>query len=105
MKPKKCHSGIFPLGGLICYKRYYDNRTLQERFTTALYKHLNNVFIKSTVRGGLPKNYWSSKCNPHTSNYSITNCDSSGKKIKFHTGYTKVNFTYAALKHYLKSFL
>ena len=79
---------------------YYDNRTVQERFTTALYKHRNNAFIKSTVRGGLPENYWSSKCTPHTSITNVTNCDSSGKKIGFKAGYTKPNFAYAALKHY-----
>ena len=79
---------------------YYDNRTLKERFTTALYKHPNNAFIKSTVRGGLPINYWSVNCTPHTSFMNVTNCDSAGKKIKHSIGYTNVNFTYAALKHY-----
>jgi hypothetical protein len=79
---------------------YYDNRTLQERFTTALYTHPNNAYIKSTVRGGLPINYWSVNCTPHTSLMNVTNCNSAGEKIKYRTGHTKVNFTYAALKHY-----
>ena len=79
---------------------YYDNRTLQERFTTALYKHPNNAYIKTTVRGGLPVNYWSVNCTPHTSKMNVTSCNSAGEKIPSGTGHTKVNFTYAALKHY-----
>ena len=37
---------------------YYDNRTLQERFTKALYHHPSNRWLKVTVRGGLKTNYW-----------------------------------------------
>ena len=79
---------------------YYENKPIQERFTTALYKHPNNAFIKSTVRGGLPVNYWSVNCTPHNSRMNVTNCDSTGKKIRYNQYIVKANFTYAALKHY-----
>ena len=80
---------------------YYDSRPVQERFTTPLYGHYNNRVIKSTVRGGLSKNYWSSGCTPHTSGRKYTSCNSLGEVIDSNAGDNKnVNYTYAALKHY-----
>ena len=80
---------------------YYDNRSVQERFKTPLYNHPSNVMVKSTVRGGLPHNYWRFKCHVHSSNMNVTNCNSQGNIIKFDTGENiPANFTFAALKHY-----
>ena len=59
---------------------YYEKKPLQERFTTPLYKHGNNAFIKSTVRGGLKENYWSQQCYVHTSAMKCNTCNSLGKK-------------------------
>ncbi len=79
---------------------YYDNRTLQERFTKALYNHPSNYWLKVTVRGGLKTNYWSVKCTPHTSHSDYPSCNSEGRRIKFNSGAHKPNFNYAALNHY-----
>ena len=80
---------------------YYDNRPVQERFSVPNYKQPNNVVIKSTVRGGLPHNYWRFQCHVHTSNMNVTNCNAQGEIISYYTGVNKpANYTYAALKHY-----
>ena len=79
---------------------YYDNRTLEERFTKPLYKSYSNAWTKVTVRGGINENYWSIGCTPHTSKFNVINCNSAGKIIGYGGGSTKPNFTYASLKHY-----
>ena len=79
---------------------YYDNRTLEERFTTPLYRSYGNIWTKVTVRGGIDQNYWSIGCNPHTSKFNVASCDSTGKNVWFGKAAIKPNFTYAALKHY-----
>ena len=79
---------------------YYDNRSLVQRFTTALYNHPSNWFLKVTVRGSLPTNYYSVQCTPHTSHSNYPSCNSAGKPINYGTGATKPNFTYAAMRHY-----
>ena len=80
---------------------YYDPRPVQQRFTTPLYKEYNNRVIKSTVRGGLPKNYWSLGCTPHTSARNVTSCNSMGEILHPNSGgNNRINYTYAALKHY-----
>ena len=80
---------------------YYDNRSVQERFSTPLYNHPSNIVIKSTVRGGLPHNYWRFQCHVHTSNMKVNNCNSQGEKIAYYAGANKpANHTFAALKHY-----
>ena len=80
---------------------YYDNRTLQERFTTPLYNHRAIAVVKVIVRGGLSQNYWSVNCTPHTSWFKCANCDSSGKKIKFKKYLIwPPKFEYAFIKHY-----
>ena len=80
---------------------YYDSRPLQERFTKPLYDQYNNIVIKSTVRGGLDKNYWSIGCTPHTSHANYTSCNSLGEVIDYNAGVNKpANHVYARLKHY-----
>ena len=39
---------------------YYENKSLNERFTTYKLDYLPNIHIKSIVRGNLSKNYWAS---------------------------------------------
>ena len=80
---------------------YYENKPLQERFTTPLYKHGNNAFIKSTVRGGLKVNYWSQQCYVHTSAMKCNTCNSLGRKIA-HNSLTNSppSFEYARLRHF-----
>ena len=80
---------------------YYDPRPLQVRFTKPCYKCYNNMVIKSTVRGGLDKNYWAIGCTPHTSHANYTSCNSLGEVIHHKSGVVKPPiFLYARLKHY-----
>ena len=80
---------------------YYDDRPVQERFTTPLYHHPNNKVIKSTVRGRLRKNYWKKSRCSHTSSMKYTSCNSEGKIMNYYSLVSKpVNFKYALLKHY-----
>ena len=79
---------------------YYDNRSLQERFTTPLKKHSNNYFVKTTVRGGLIPNYWSVRCMIHTSAFKCYSCNANGKKVSYKTMGFWPKFKYARLRHY-----
>ena len=79
---------------------YYDNRPVQERFTTPLYNHPSNNMVKSTVKGGLKHNYWRIQCNVHTSRMNVTSCNSQGNIIPYYSGASEINHTYAAIKHY-----
>ena len=80
---------------------YYENKPLQQRIKTFGYNNPVNIHIKSTVRGGLPINYWTISHNPHTSTLNITSCSSSGKIIQFDSPFNQPpDFTNAKLKHY-----
>ena len=79
---------------------YYDNRTVQERFTKPLRRHGSNGFVKITVRGGLTPNYWSVKCGIHTSSFKCYACNSAGKKVSYKAQAIWPSFKYARLKHY-----
>ena len=79
---------------------YYDNRTLQERFTEPLYNHPNNAWCKVMVRGGLKTNYYAVQCTPHTSHSNYPSCNSAGQSIPYNAGATRPIFTYASLNHY-----
>ena len=79
---------------------YYDNRSLVERFTKALYRHPSNKWLKVTVRGSLPTNYWSVQCTPHTSHSKYPSCNSAGTPMRYGSGAKKPNFTYARMRHY-----
>ena len=80
---------------------YYDNRSIEERFTTPLPNAYDNMIIKSTVRGGLKENYWKKSTNTHTSLMNYTCCNSLGQIMDYRANnYKKFNFSYAALKHY-----
>ena len=80
---------------------YYDNRSLEERFTTPLYNHRSNNVIKITVRGGLKINYWSIGCCVHSSQMKCNSCNSAGDLIDYKTIINNPpNYQYAKLKHY-----
>ena len=80
---------------------YYDNRTVQERFTKPLIKDSENKHIKSTVRGHLKKNYWESMWQPHSSNAIIESCIPTGKKTDAKSPFhTPPNFEVAYIKHF-----
>ncbi len=76
---------------------------LQKRnnYTTEINKH-----IKSTIRGNLSENYWSDMLNPHSSNFKLIACSSSGKIVDYKSPFNiPPDIKYAFLKHYhYKSF-
>ena len=67
---------------------------------------ISNRHIKSTVRGGLIKNYWSRWENSHTSIDTFKSCSSSGKRVSGKTAFIDPpDFKNAFIKHYyFKSF-
>ena len=79
---------------------YYENKSLNERFTKYKLDYFPNIHIKSTVRGNLSRNYWASYENPHTSKVRYSSCNTLGEKIKFNTPFNKPNYTLAYLKHF-----
>ena len=81
---------------------YYDNRSIQERFTKPLLESKMNYHIKSTVRGHLKKNFWNKIYHPHSSNVSFTACSSTGKILKDYSSPFQIppNYENAYLKHY-----
>ena len=80
---------------------YYENISLQKRFTKPLYQDKGNIFIKSTVRGNLKFNYWRSMSNPHSSSNFLTACNSEGNIIDPTAFYNShISYEYSYLKHY-----
>ena len=80
---------------------YYENKPVQERFTTPNLRHTANSHVKSLVRGNLPTNYWSGMINPHSSNNDYTCCVPSGETIDSKTPFNKEpNYDEAYIKHY-----
>ena len=81
-------------------KLYYENKPIQERFTTPLLKINVNIHVKSTVRGNLPTNYWEGAWNPHSGIKNYNSCNPSGKQISKNSPYIIPNYNYGFLKHY-----
>ena len=82
-------------------KLYYENKPVQERFKTALYKNILNNHVKSTIRGKLSTNYWIGASNPHTGLNNYNCCNPSGKQISKNSPYnTPYDYEYGYLKHY-----
>ena len=80
---------------------YYENKPVQERFTTPLPQYRSNFHIKSLVRGNLPTNYWSNMKNPHTSDNDYICCITTGKEIDSRTPFNAPpNHEEAYIKHY-----
>ena len=84
----------------------FENKPLKIRFKNKLLNEISNRHIKSTVRGGLIKNYWSRWENSHTSIDTFKSCSSSGKRISGKTSFVNPpDFKNAFIKHYyFKSF-
>ena len=81
---------------------YYEDKPIQERFTTPLWNDTANKHIKSTVRGYLKKNYWSKMWNPHSSTNIYTSCIPTGVRTKSKSPFhTPPNYESAYIKHYV----
>ena len=82
---------------------YYEDKPLQIRFDKAFYNLTSNMHIKSTVRGGINKNYWSKWTNPHSSLIKFRSCSSSGEFVNSQTPFIDPpDYKYAFIKHYYK---
>ena len=82
---------------------YYEDKPLQIRFDKAFYNLTSNMHIKSTVRGGNNKNYWSKWTNPHSSLIKFRSCSSSGEFVNSQTPFIDPpDYKYAFIKHYYK---
>ncbi len=80
---------------------YYENKSLQIRFSKPLLNHIRNILTKSIVRGNLTDNYWKTMTNPHTSIGNYTACSSSGKLINNSSPYNNpIEIKNVYLKHY-----
>ena len=58
---------------------YYDNRTSLERFPNPVYKHPDNRFVKTMVRGKINKKVFTAYKSCHCPNKEVITCDSMGK--------------------------
>ena len=60
---------------------YYDNRTLLERFTIPDFSNINNMYVKSMIRGNINKVAFEPGKTHHHPNKELIICDSMGEKI------------------------
>jgi hypothetical protein len=82
---------------------YYENKPLQIRFNKSFENFISNKHIKSTVRGGINRNYWSKWTNPHSSLIKFKSCSSSGKFVNSETPFIyPPDYKYAFIKHYYR---
>jgi hypothetical protein len=58
---------------------YYDNRTSLERFPNPVYKHPDNKYVKTMVRGKINKKVFTAYGSCHCPNEEVITCDSMGK--------------------------
>ena len=77
----------------------YENKSVQERFTTPLVNH--SRIVKSVVRGNLNVNYWDKATNAHTSKYGFQSCNPSGKIIDPTSVFIDAPNNTTFLKHYI----
>ena len=80
---------------------YYDNRTLQERFTEPNYYKNDIRTVKSIVRGNCTRNPWINHPGPHEPSKGLKSCNSIGQFSSYNAGkiYPPV-FKYCYIKHY-----
>ena len=82
-------------------KLHYENKPVQERFTTPLFNNELNNHVKTTVRGNLSTNYWKGTWNPHSGVNHYICCGSSGKKISSISPWNKpYDYSFGYIKHY-----
>ena len=103
IKFKKCQN--IKINWVICSDNdlvRYDSRKIQERFNKSLFYTPNNRNIKSTVRGNMKINYWTTAFNPHSSEAKVISCTPSGERILEYNSYfqTPPSYDFAYIKHY-----
>ena len=60
---------------------YYDNRSMNERFTKPVYNYYLNSFVKPIVRGNLFEPIWKINVNCHSPNHHKAVCNCLGERI------------------------
>ena len=80
---------------------YYENRSLQERFTTPIYYKNDIRTVKSIVRGNLKRNPWILNSAPHEPAFGLKTCDSLGNISVYQKGtiYPPI-YNCCYIKHY-----
>ena len=79
---------------------HYENKPIQERFTSKSDFYLENRHVKSIVRGNLSVNYWKVAETIHSTSLDLPACTSSGKLIKSRLFKITPDYGNAFLKHY-----
>ena len=60
----------------------YENKPVTERFTKALYKSRDNVFVKSIIKGNIRYNPWDTDQTSHRPNHHMRTCLYNGQRAK-----------------------
>ena len=81
---------------------YYDNRTLNERFTEPCLKCKDNAIVKTILRGGLNKTVFLEKKSNHVPERGVTICDSKGNIRKKYNPFSVSPpiYDYGYIKHF-----
>ena len=80
---------------------YYENKPLQERFTSKSNFNEINRHIKPVVRGNLSVNYWKTAETIHSTTLDFIACTSSGKLTSAKMFKINIDYGNAFLKHYI----
>lgn len=80
---------------------YYENKSINQRFTEPLYNNDNNRFIKSIVKGNVRFNPWSNSVSCHRPQHQLRTCDSHGNRAKtFNDVFKPPQLDLAYVKHF-----
>ena len=82
---------------------YYDNRTLLERFTVPNYNVLDNIVVKSIVRGNLNKTIFNPQKLIHIPDKNVTICNSIGDIFRDYNSFSvrPPVYKYGYIKHFI----
>ena len=82
---------------------YYDNRTLLERFTVPNYNVLDNIVVKSIVRGNLNKTIFNPQKLIHIPDKNVTICTSIGDIFRDYNSFSvrPPVYKYGYIKHFI----
>ena len=80
----------------------YEDRPVTERFTKALYKSRDNVFVKSIIKGNIRNNPWDTDQTSHRPNHHLKTCLYNGQRAKtFNDVLKPPRIDEIYLKHYV----
>ena len=80
----------------------YEDRPVTERFTKALYKSRDNVFVKSIIKGNIKHSPWDTDQTSHRPNHHLKTCLYNGQRAKtFNDVLKPPRIDEIYLKHYV----